>query len=68
MVDSPCKGCADRAEGCHDRCDRYLYWKKELKKAKQYCREQDRITISTHSIRKRWRNLRYNRRRFKDTK
>ena len=29
---SPCKGCADRVVGCHDKCKRYKEWRKALDK------------------------------------
>lgn len=38
---SPCKGCKDREEGCHQRCQRYRRWKqyhaliKYLKRAEE---------------------------------
>lgn len=25
---APCKGCTDRYEACHGKCERYLSWKK----------------------------------------
>lgn len=27
---SPCRGCTDRAVGCHANCERYNAWKREL--------------------------------------
>lgn len=26
---SPCRGCDDRYEGCHGKCERYIQWKAE---------------------------------------
>jgi len=30
----PCKDCQDREPACHDRCEKYLAYKKELKRYK----------------------------------
>lgn len=27
---APCKGCKDRYVGCHDKCDKYLAFRKQL--------------------------------------
>lgn len=29
-MNSPCRGCADRRVGCHDKCKRYKEWRKAL--------------------------------------
>ena len=31
---SPCKGCKERKEGCHSRCDHYKDWKDDLEQEK----------------------------------
>ncbi len=30
IINAPCKDCPDRAMGCHDRCKKYLNYKKQL--------------------------------------
>lgn len=35
MVQSGCKGCAERCEGCHGRCERYKAFRKELDEKNQ---------------------------------
>lgn len=32
---SPCKDCADRNPGCHDKCKMYGEWKERLNKLNQ---------------------------------
>ena len=35
----PCKGCADRTPGCHDKCEKYKEWKKILESANKARKE-----------------------------
>lgn len=37
----PCKGCGDRAEGCHGRCERYAAFKEENRKRKAWLRREN---------------------------
>ena len=43
----PCKGCEDRAVGCHSGCERYKQYKAELAaaKAELYGKQQENIMI-----------------------
>lgn len=43
----PCKGCEDRAVGCHGSCERYKQYKAELAAAKAdlYGKQQENIMI-----------------------
>ena len=43
----PCKGCEDRAVGCHGACERYKQYKTELAAAKAdlYGKQQENIMI-----------------------
>lgn len=43
----PCKGCEDRAVGCHSSCERYKQYKAELAaaKAELYGKQQENIMI-----------------------
>lgn len=43
----PCKGCEDRAVGCHGNCERYKQYKAELAaaKAELYGKQQENIMI-----------------------
>ena len=43
----PCKGCEDRAVGCHGSCERYKQYKAELAaaKAELYGKQQENIMI-----------------------
>ena len=43
----PCKGCEDRAVGCHGKCERYEQYKAELAaaKAELYGKQQENIMI-----------------------
>lgn len=34
-VDCPCKGCSDRAVGCHSSCDAYAQYTKELEEVRR---------------------------------
>ena len=34
MDGAPCKNCKDRYVGCHSKCDKYIKFKKDLRKAK----------------------------------
>ena len=31
----PCKGCAERYPGCHDKCGKYKEWKANLEKVNE---------------------------------
>ena len=31
----PCKGCAERYPGCHDKCEKYKEWKSKLEKVNE---------------------------------
>ena len=33
---APCKGCHDRAVGCHGKCEKYAAWQVEHAKAWKY--------------------------------
>ena len=44
MSQSVCKGCKDRAVGCHITCERYIKWKKEQEKKKRYERRGDKYS------------------------
>ena len=64
MKDCPCKGCQDRTEGCHSRCERYKECKRkhdEIMKAK---RESVINDIPDSSLRQYWRNLRLANRKY----
>ena len=39
---TPCKGCEDRAVGCHSVCDKYITWKAERDEIK---REMTKIAM-----------------------
>ena len=44
----PCKGCKDRAVGCHGSCERYARFKEEMAVFKDYVRmERDAESLST---------------------
>ena len=34
MDGAPCKNCKDRYVGCHSKCDKYIKFKKDLRKTK----------------------------------
>ena len=40
---APCKGCADRYSGCHDRCGGYQEWKKEREEIREASHHQKEI-------------------------
>lgn len=37
---APCKGCPNRYPACHDKCEHYISWKKELEVSKQDNRDR----------------------------
>ena len=41
-MNSPCKGCADRAVGCHGRCEKYLAFDAERVKIR-LARQQEHL-------------------------
>ena len=30
MIDAPCKNCMERSVSCHDKCPKYILYRKEL--------------------------------------
>ena len=45
---APCKDCANRNPGCHDRCERYADWKErlnKLNKARKEYADQPRVKV-----------------------
>ena len=61
MKKPPCDPkCEGRCPGCHDHCEKYKAWKKELEKAKEYLRKENKPeTISERCKRVGWQNKRY---------
>ena len=37
----PCKGCKDREQGCHGRCERYSAWQERNAKVKHWLMQMD---------------------------
>ena len=62
MKKCPCRDCFDRKLLCHSSCRRYQELKKEYETAKEAIQED--YCIPEHQLRKHWRSLRYNGRRF----
>lgn len=56
-VNTPCKGCGERAEGCHGVCDRYKAWAAEWQKRKKPHVEIDLENHTADKIEKRRRRL-----------
>ena len=47
----PCRGCAERAVGCHSGCEKYIGWMKierEWKAAIRSKQEKDSLWLDTH--------------------
>lgn len=40
MIHAPCLNCKDRVLGCHDTCERYISYRKELDKVNAEDRER----------------------------
>lgn len=40
MLKVPCKDCQDRYPACHDKCERYISFRKELDKYKEEERKE----------------------------
>ena len=57
----PCKDCEERNPACHDRCERYKVWKKNLQdmRAEEKRYSESKQTISDVSLRKIWKKQRY---------
>jgi hypothetical protein len=57
----PCKGCTERYEACHGKCERYLEWKKKNEKVNDARQAYGRTfdTISESRKRKIWKKKRY---------
>lgn len=36
---SPCKGCTEKYEACHDHCDKYKEWKERYQAQQKYLRD-----------------------------
>ena len=62
MKVSPCKGCADRSPGCHDRCDKYRAWKDERQKELDSLKEPF-LSMSESNLRRFWREQKYRQRK-----
>lgn len=46
---APCKDCANRNPGCHDKCEKYLAWKvklNELNKARREYADKPRPKVN----------------------
>lgn len=41
MKKCQCKGCEERSEACHDRCEKYKAWKEERDEVKAWLTEQN---------------------------
>ena len=35
-IESPCRGCSKRKEACWDRCEKYISYKAETRKQKEF--------------------------------
>ena len=54
MKNSPCYNCNDRKQGCHSECFKYLFWKSENDKEKEFIRkDDDYIAYKCDKMRKR---------------
>lgn len=61
----PCCGCKDRkpGTGCHDRCEQYLKWKKDLTERNKSVHLRNVNYMSDQKQRAIWRSQRYSRRK-----
>ena len=66
MRKCPCRDCFDRKLLCHSQCQRYQSWKKEYEEAKAAIQED--YPMQEHALRKYWRSLRFQDRRFNRNK
>lgn len=48
----PCKGCENRASGCHSKCDKYSQWQKDYKKTPEKWVSNSKVKNYYNSIRK----------------
>ena len=46
----PCKGCEERHEACHDRCEYYKQWKVEHEASKKYTQEKNMALICRYAM------------------
>lgn len=51
-MSAPCKDCADRTINCHSTCAKYLAFKHENDKQREYERRQKRIEYREYRRRK----------------
>ena len=58
----PCKGCEDRFEACHDKCEMYKMWKAEHEASKKYVHEKNMAMICTFAMKAHDRKLKRGRR------
>ena len=60
-TDCPCKGCDERHEACHDRCERYRAWQATVAKRNEARRAayENADLLSDAQKRNIWRKQRY---------
>ena len=58
MKKGPCFGCTRRTITCHGVCEEYKAFQKEREEINADLRERKSLHISNESMRKHWRNLR----------
>ena len=55
---SPCKDCEERHVGCHSECEKYIEFKRKLRREKDILeREKHKYRISHHKSKQKWKEV-----------
>lgn len=53
MLNAPCKNCPKRTETCHDTCEEYLAYKRNLQAIKTALKQENELLIPRDALLKR---------------